>query len=300
MLLKPNLFLVGAPKCGTSAMACNLAQHPQMCMCKIKEPNYFCKDLDVQGCQTEEEFLSLFSPMPTTKIIAEGSVLYLSSLVTASAIRRFSPEARIIIMLRSPIDVMYAWHSQMLFTCNEFIADFKEALAAEPHRKNGSRLSQVGTKRNCPQLLFYRDIVRFAEQMRRFIDEFGQERIHVILHDDFRADPEATYVAVLRFLEIDETFRPDFVAINRNRVRRSWQLHYWTKKLLARPAKAMLSETRRLKLIKLLDRFNAREVARAPMDKALRRQLQTEILPEVEELSELLGRDCTHWCKRGS
>ena len=184
----------------------------------------------------------------------------------------------------------------MLFTCNEFIADFKEALAAEQDRKNGHCLSRVGTKRHCPELLFYKDIVRFAEQTRRFINEFGRERVHVIVYDDFKDDVEGSYGAVLRFLDVDDGFRPDFVATNRNQVRRSWHLHYWLKKLLARPAKVVLSPRQNLNLIKLLDRFNSREVARAPMDDALRSQLEAEILPDLVELHDLLGTDCTHWC----
>ena len=83
----------------------------------------------------------------------------------------------------------------------------------------------------------------------------------------------------------------------RYRIRRSWQLHYWLKKLFARPAKAALSQRQHLTVVKLLDRFNSREVARAPMDDSLRSQLENEIRPQVEELGELLGRDCTHWCR---
>ena len=84
-------------------------------------------------------------------------------------------------MLRNPVDVMYAQHNQLIFNVIEDIPDFAEALAAEPERRAGRRLPPGPIN---VENLFYRHSVRFAEQLERYFDVFGRERVHVMLFDD--------------------------------------------------------------------------------------------------------------------
>ena len=292
--MKPSLFLAGAPKCGTSALGSLLAQHPHINMCKVKEPNFFCHDFDVPGCKTESSYLALFSPTAATRYLADGSILYLYSSTSALEIKKYSPDARIVIILRNPVDVMHSWHSQMVFTCNEDIADFGQALAAESERKKGNCIPKSGTGNRCPQLLFYREIVRFDLQLERFFTLFERSQIKVISFDDFKQDSAAVYRDLTRFLDLDDDFIPDYAIVNPSKRRRSWRLHYWAKRLFSRPSQ-MLPLRFRLDLINMLDRVNSKQEKRPAMDAQLRAQLTQEFQPTVMKLSGLLDRDLSHW-----
>lgn len=128
----PNFFIVGAPKCGTTAMHIYLRQHPEIFMPEKKESHFFGSDLNSQYfIRDREKYLSLFSEAKDVKRIGEASVWYLYSKQAAYEIKEFSPSASIIIMLRNPVDMLYAQHSQFLYNGNENIASFEDALNAE-------------------------------------------------------------------------------------------------------------------------------------------------------------------------
>ncbi|RLG08342.1 MAG: sulfotransferase, partial [Thaumarchaeota archaeon] len=108
---KPNFFIVGAPKCGTHAMYTFLKAHPEIFMPERKEFQYFATDL-VRGTQyelSEEEYLSYFRIAKDEKRLGEASTWYLYSKKAASNIKKFNPHAKIIVMLRHPIEMMYSY-----------------------------------------------------------------------------------------------------------------------------------------------------------------------------------------------
>ena len=107
------------------------------------------------------------------------------------------PDARIVIALRDPVAALYALHSEFVYDGNEDIADFTAALEAEPDRCAGRRIPGDA---HFPAGLCYRATVRYAEQVERYLDRFGADRVHVLLFDDLIADPEGTGAAVVRFL----------------------------------------------------------------------------------------------------
>ena len=90
-----------------------------------------------------------------------------------SEIKDFSPDAQILVILRNPVDVMYAQHNQLIFNVIEDIPDFAEALAAEPDRRAGKRLPPGPIN---VENLFYRHSVHFAEQLERYFEVFGRDR----------------------------------------------------------------------------------------------------------------------------
>jgi len=139
----PDFFIVGAPKCGTTAMSDYLRQHPEIYMPQRKEPHFFGSDLDAPYpyfIRDKEQYFSLFAEAKDEKRVGEASVWYLYSKRAAFEIKEFCPTASIIIMLRNPVDMIYSLHSQRLFTGNEDIPDFEEALEAEEDRKRGLRI----------------------------------------------------------------------------------------------------------------------------------------------------------------
>ena len=278
-------------------MANYLAQHPEIGMCRIKEPNFFNRDLDLPRCDTEEEYLALFPIGEETRLLAEASALYLCSREAPEAIHRYEPESRILIMLRNPVEAIHAWHSQMVFTCNEPIRDFPEALRAEADRRQGKRIPALGVAAPCPEILLYRGIFRYVDQVKRYIDTFGREQVQIVSYDEFRSDPLKIYGSALRSIDVDASFVPKVEIVNPNKVRRSWRLHLLIKRAFATPSRRLLSAERRLALIRILDRWNSKNVGRAPIPPELSRELRAECLPDVVRLSELLGVDFTPWCQ---
>src|SRR5262249_32942582 len=142
----PDFFLVGAPKCGTSAMYEALRQHPEVFMPSRKEAHYFGFDhtrINHSG-MSEDTYRRLFQDVGTQKRVGDASTSYLHSSTAATEIKEFSPSARILIMLRNPVDVMHAFHESSLRAGFEFITEFEEALAAEPDRKVGLQWPRYG------------------------------------------------------------------------------------------------------------------------------------------------------------
>jgi len=199
-------------------------------------------------------------------------------------------------MLRNPVEAMYAWHGQMLYTCNEDLTDFAEALEAEAERRSGRRLPPSSTGRRCPDILFYRDVMDYSTQVDRFFQSFDRNRIHVISYDDFRTDSAAVYHDLLSFLHLDPSFTPDFRIVNPAKQRRSPRVHSLLKRWFAVPARAILPPRLRLDLINAVDRLNSTVVKREPLREEMKAELKSECLPGVIRLSELVGRDFTHWC----
>src|SRR5687768_15406060 len=138
----PNFFIVGAPRCGTTSMYAYLRQHPEIYVSPHKEPHFFGSDLSpLPGAIREEElYRALFAGAGDRPRAGEASVWYLSSRKAASEIRAFAPEARILILLRAPHQMLESLHSLFLRTGNEDLPTLEEALAAEPERRRGQRI----------------------------------------------------------------------------------------------------------------------------------------------------------------
>jgi len=132
---RPNFFIVGAPKCGTSALFAYLNQHPQVFMAHLKELHFFGTDVRYPARPTLDQYLLHFAKAREELRVGEASTSYLFSQSAAQEIRAFNPAARIVIMLRNPVDMMYSLHSEMLYWLNEDIEDFEAALEAEEKRK---------------------------------------------------------------------------------------------------------------------------------------------------------------------
>lgn len=294
----PDFFIVGAPKSGTTAMCAYLRQHPEIFMPGKKESHFFGTDLNSpRFIRDREIYLSLFSWAKDEKRVGESSVWYLYSKKAASEIKEFSPPASIIIMLRNPVDMLYSQHSQFLYNGNEDIACFEEAINAEDDRKRGLRIPP-GV--HFIESLFYRETVKYTEQVRRYYDVFGRENVHVIIYDDFKMDTVNVYRENLRFLGVRGDFQPEFRTINPNKRVRSNIL----RNLLQNPpqiarvfGKFFMTHTLHQRFVKKLTSFNMKYETRPPMGTELRKRLQAEFALEIEQLSELLRRDLTHWCK---
>lgn len=297
-MILPNFFIVGAPKCGTTAMYKWLKQHPEVFLpAQKKEPHFFGNDLRlVNRVRTEQEYLSLFAEARGKKRVGEASVFYLYSKLAAGEIKSFNPNAMIIIMVRNPVDMLYSLHSQLLYSGDEDVVDFEAALAAEGDRERGLR---VPSGSHVIDGLFYRAVARFTGQIRRYVDVFGRENVHVIVFDDLKRNPADVYKKTLRFLDIIEDFEPKFDIVNANKRVRSRTVMDFLQHVppvFKMAGRLLMPRALRVATRGAITRLNTEYAGRGAMDPVLRKRLQTEFVPEVESLSELLGRDLTHWC----
>jgi hypothetical protein len=290
---RPNLFLVGAPKCGTTALTRYLEAHPEIAGADRKDLHHFGSDLDFRGREplSEADYLAHFGD--GGRWTMDSGVWMLRSERAAEEIHAFAPEARIICMVRQPVDMMHALFTQLRINGlgEEDLPDLQAALAAEEDRARGDRIPDACGLR---QALQYREAVQFSAQIGRYLERFGQEQVRVVLQDEFAADTASTYRELLGWLGIDPDFQPDFRRVNTHKEVRSEGVRaavghtpQWVKALLPGTARQWLRGT--------LRKANARHAERPPLDPTLRATLTEELRPEIHRLEALLGRDLSHW-----
>lgn len=293
----PNLFIVGQPKSGTSALFSFLKQHPEVSACQVKEPQYFCKDLQSQHFalskteRTDENYLKLFEETPASYQM-DGSTAYLYSQQAASEIRAFNPDAKIIVMLREPVDFLYTYHKQLLRNSCKFedVTDFQTALSLESERRQGRKLPKgVFDKK----FLWYSERVKYVEHLTRFEECFPPENILVIIYDDFRRDNAGVFQRVLRFLDLPE-FNAEFSQVNQQVNVRNRRLKQFLDRTLF-PLKTRIKRyAPRSLFVKLRSGYRSLVFKKGEIEKLddnVRQQLKKHYYSQVALLSEKLGRD---------
>jgi hypothetical protein len=298
---KPNLFIVGHPRSGTSSLHHYLKQHPDVFVTAIKEPNFFSIDFRKESdafhqkqlyfpYRTENEYLKLYKKWKNEKIAGESSATYLCSKTSAQEIRRFNAASKIIMIFREPVEFLHSFHSAARFALGEHIEDFETAIAAEKDRRKGRGF---GKRVITPSWLFYSEFVKYSEQINRFWSYFNPEQIKIIIFDDFRTNTPLIYREVLQFLSIDPNFSPDFDIVNPNKQIRWPLLKKYTldspyfrktlRMLFSSDTYAGLKDFYKNKLVKYENR--------QPMEETFKLKLMQQFKPEVEKLSEFLKKD---------
>jgi len=223
----PNLFIVGAPKCGTTAMHTYLSQHPEIYMSIEKEPFYFHVVGEGENSPqyhryrgNREKYLSLFSASTTEKYRGESSPGYLASPIAPKEIFDFNPDSKIIILLREPADLLAStfWHNKFMGLDNR---DNFDVAILEEFTLHNARNNDVNTF--LPWR--YLELCYFSKWTKTYIDQFGRENVYVILFDDLKKNIKLTYRELLRFLKVNEYFIPDFRIINKRKTVRFKTLH---------------------------------------------------------------------------
>src|ERR1700682_1573223 len=294
----PDFFIVGAPKCGTTALYRCLEAHPEIFVPARKELHHFGTDLYsptyVRGVN---EYLSLFAAATNEKRVGEASVWYLFSKRAATEIKESSPRASVIIMLRNPADMLYSLHSQHLYNGTEEIADFAGALNAEQDRKRGQRLPK-GVP--AVERLFYREVAKYTDQVDRYLKAFGADNVKVIIYDDFKQDPVRICRETFAFLNVDPEVAPAIRIVNPNKRLRSktaQSILNEPPKFLGKLARPLTTPALRHRLFAKAQQLNTSYEARPPLPEELRQQLRQEFAPEIERLSLLLDRNLNYWSR---
>jgi hypothetical protein len=302
MIRKPDLFIVGAPKCGTTAMSHYLGSHPDIFMGR-KEMHHFGADLHFgPGFYRRDlaAYLAEFAGAGRRALVGEASVWYLASTSAAKEIKAFNPDAKIIIMLREPSEAIYSLYAQFLFDGNEWLPTLEAALAAEPVRQTGKMLSR---ETYLAQGLCYRQSVRFADQVSRYLEAFGSAQVRVVLLEELAANREAAGRALLAFLGADPRQCPGPLKnLNGAKTVRSRSLRLLQQDARLRSGILALRPWLPRPLFSLMQKadagmrsLNSASRQRPAMPPELRSRLRAEFAPEVERLGRLLGRDLTHW-----
>jgi hypothetical protein len=150
----PDFFIVGQPKCGTTALYEMLRRHPEIYMPDVKEPHFFVNDVRYRHAPaTLDDYLQLFADAGPEQRIGEASVFYLWSRNAAHDIAEMEPRAKIIAILREPVGFLRSLHLQMVETYVEVEQDFRKALSLEEARRHGRHIPRSAVDQE--QLLFY-------------------------------------------------------------------------------------------------------------------------------------------------
>jgi hypothetical protein len=300
LAVKPNFFIVGAPKCGTTALYEYLRPHPSIYMPEVKEPHYFAKDLGTYPrIKTLEEYERLFAGSTASHLRAgEASVYYLRSSVAIPNIHDFNPEAKLIAMFRNPVEMVYSLHSQLLYWSEEIEPDFERAWRLQDQRRRGL---EIPPQSRGAFLLQYAEVGRFGSQAERVLSIFPRSQVKLILYDDFLASPERVYDEVIDFLAVPPDNRRSFPRVNENKRARM----PWLRNFLRKPPPVLRSAVRSLKQAvgaegvgavhkKIVD-LNTVKEPRPSLSRAFRAELAEHFRSEVTLLSRLLNRDLSHW-----
>lgn len=205
-----NLFLVGAPRCGTTSLFAYLAGHPDVFAPAEKEPHFYDRDLLGAGGPSRDEYTELFASATTERWRLDASTLYLYSPGAPAAIAADVPDARIIVALRDPVELVASWHQLLVASGAETIIDLGSALDAEPRRQEGF---EVPPGVAAP-LLQYTSMGRFAPRVDRWRAMFGEEHVHVVLLEGLEAHPARTSASLLNALGLRPMPGHDFPHLN--------------------------------------------------------------------------------------
>lgn len=298
---RPNLFIVGAPKCGTTALSEYLREHPNAFVTKPKEPHFFCTDFPyyyAPGKATLDHYLQLFADADDRHLaVCEASVWYLYSQVAAANIRAFDPDARFIAMVRNPVDMVPSLHSQMLFVQDEDRADPWEAWRLGDERRAGRSIP--GTCR-VPGFIIYADACSLGRQVERLLATVPRDQVKIIVHDDFLAEPGRIWQEVQEFAGLPDDGRREFPVINANKRYRNQAIARFSQRpprSLMRVAGAVKRWTglRRIGFLHWVKQRNRIVTERAALDPAFVQELREYFADDVALLGRLLDRDLSHW-----
>lgn len=293
----PNFLILGAARCGTTSLHYYLAEHPDVCMSSIKEPNFFLFEQTAAGprpCIGDDRRLiaksvpdraryeRLFTQPATA--VGEASPLYLYTRETPELIRRSVPDARLIAIVREPVE--RTW-SHFVYVNDDLGEQTVPAFSAAVERELGLPYEPYRTGTHFVRLSAY------AEQLERYRDVFAPEQLLVVGYDDLiRRTPE-TLARICRFLGIDDSFSFDTsVQYNPSSGERSWVARV---DRLVRPAFPYLKKALPASMTGRLARGRARlraanrSDAAPPIPDDLRTRLRAHFAPDRDWLAREAG-----------
>ncbi len=193
MLLEkwPNFFIVGAPKAGTTSLYEYLKQIPGVYMSPVKEPNFF-SQVPQGGFKIKDKksYLNLFKGVKNEKAIGEASTTYLGTPATAKLLYESIPHAKIIIILRDPVEQFFSGHLMLEGQGFQKLS-FHERIQNEIKKRNKKNQNKQPNG--------------YSEQVMRYFETFGRNQVKVIIFEEFIENKRGTVEEVLRFLGVESS-----------------------------------------------------------------------------------------------
>lgn len=296
--MKVNFFIAGGPKCGTTALATYLDTHPQVCFARPKEPWFFDTDLGMgksnHNGSLDDYFKKFFSHYDSNvhKVIGEGTPLYLYSQVAIKKILHYNSSAKIIFMIRNPIEMVQSWHSQLIFNGlnHESEADLETAWKLQWERREGKSLPQKCIE---PRQLQYKDICSLGTQLEKLYTTADKNNIFPIFLDDLKSNPREVYLQVEKFLGVEDDGRREFPIVNANK-KNQWPGIKSSIQCVGR-IKKKLGVNCSMGVGKRILKANTVKANRKSLRPEFKLELEKEFLPEIEKIERIMNRDLSLW-----
>lgn len=295
----PNFFVIGAGRSGTTSLQHYLSQHPEIFMPPEKAPSYFfCRDLD----RIEDPYLrwvtrnyfvpdpddyeALFDGVTHEKVIGGTSPVYLADMRVAGRIARTLPRAKLIALIRHPVDRVQA----------RFVARTRDGL----ERRSLAEIIREELKIPLERQSAFGTYVASAacyRYLKTYFDNFPREQIRVHLFEDFADRPQNVLRDLFEFLDVDADFVPD-TSTRHNKsggvISHPLLRGVWTRTGLLRALIRPLVPARFRDAV--FSRIS-RELAPVNMSHENRATLQSLFHHDIERLQELLERDLSMWLR---
>jgi hypothetical protein len=296
----PDFLIIGAQMAGTKSLCRYLEQHPEVYMSLYprffalegKDPATFRgpgdREMISQTAVTNlEDYRALFAGVSDEKAVGEATVTYLHLPEAAGRIRHYVPEARLIAVLRNPVERAYSAYLRKVSTGRETLG-FSEALEEEEER----------IQNNWAPGWQYRRVGFYHAHLTRYYELFGHEQIRVYLYEELDRNPTGVTQNIFRFLGVDHTFVPDTSVRYDDDVSgipRSHALHTFVGKQnpLKSALKPLLPRGLRRRISANLHKGNLKEAP--PMPQEVREELTEAYREDITKLEGLIGRDLSGW-----
>lgn len=271
-----NLFLVGAPRAGTSSLFEYLSRHPAIFAPAEKEPHHYDEDvLDGRAPMPPDAYRALYAGATDERWLLDASALYLYSAHALDAVSSIRG-AHAIVSLRDPIEQMASWHGLMVATGSEPHGSLEEALAAE--------------SADTPFERRYSEIARYAPYLERWLDRLGGDRVHVVVFEELTGSAsDRVCEGLLAGLGLDERGLGPFPRLNT--YRRPAPVRLTGSETLVRAARAVLPRRLRRTLWAKANAAMTPHATRPPLPEELRSRLRRDVEADVRRLESLVGRD---------
>lgn len=207
---KPNLFLIGHKKCGTTALYNFLIQHPKIFTPELKEPDFFAKEFIYERFKdkrlinkfapTYEAYLKQYSKAKDQTYLIDATPRYIFSKEAAKRIKEFNPDAKIIAIFREPITFLRSLHSDLIFGFYEEEKDLLKATNLEKQRKKEGKFS----------FLYYSEWLKYSEQLKRYLACFPRNQIKIVIYEKLKEDNKKMVDEIFDFLEISKDVKINF------------------------------------------------------------------------------------------
>jgi len=289
MFKKPNFFIIGAPKCGTTSLAMWLSEHPNVFVTDPKEPEFFNKDFVPPFKGGLKRYEALYNRVrPEHLAVGEASTSYLRARSAVDEILKYSPEARFIVGLRNPVEMAISWHAQKVFEGVEDEPDFEIAWRLQEVRCTGARIPRL-----CTDIgdLMYAEVCALGSQLARLYEKVPRDRVFIYTLDEMRSDPRSLWIRVQEFLKVPDDGRQHFPAYNATRhVPKGFRV---VARLITL-TKRNLGIHRGMGLLKRIGEKISRNRENTVSEK-FKAELYDYFRDEVELLQKLTGLDLSPW-----